>query len=34
MLGSALDMSFMDFFFYKGKPGMFFTVEMVPFFLP
>ena len=28
MLGSALDMSFMDFFFYKGKPGMFFTVEM------
>ncbi|MBQ9943345.1 MAG: arsenic transporter [Clostridia bacterium] len=28
MLGSALDMSFTDFFFYKGKPGMFFTVEM------
>ena len=28
MLGSALDMSFMDFFFYKGKPGMFFMVEL------
>ncbi len=28
MLGSALDMSFMDFFFYKGKPGMFFAVEL------
>lgn len=28
MLGSALDMSFLDFFFYKGKPGMFFTVEL------
>ena len=28
MLGSALDMSFMDFFFYNGKPGMFFAVEM------
>ncbi len=27
MLGSALDMSFMDFFIYKGKPGMFFAVE-------
>ena len=27
MLGSALDMSFMDFFFYKGKPSMFFAVE-------
>ena len=28
MLGSALDMSFMDFFFYQGKPGMFFMVEL------
>ena len=28
MLGSALDMSFMDFFWYQGKPGMFFAVEM------
>ena len=28
MLGSALEMSFMDFFFYKGKPGMFFAVEL------
>jgi len=28
MLGSALDMSFMDFFFYGGKPGMFFMVEL------
>ena len=28
MLGSALDMSFLDFFFYNGKPGMFFAVEM------
>ena len=28
MLGSALDMSFMDFFIYHGKPGMFFIVEM------
>ena len=28
MLGSALDMSFMDFFFYDGKPGMFFAVEL------
>ncbi len=27
MLGSALDMSFLDFFFYDGKPGMFFVVE-------
>ena len=26
MLGSALDMSFLDFFFYRGKPGMFFIV--------
>ena len=28
MLGSALVMSFMDFFFYQGKPGMFFMVEL------
>ncbi len=28
MLGSALDMSFMDFIIYKGKPGMFFIVEL------
>ena len=28
MLGSALDMSFMDFFFYNGKPGMFVAVEL------
>ena len=28
LLGSALDMSFMDFFFYQGKPSMFFIVEM------
>ena len=28
MLGSALDMSFLDFFFYDGKPGMFFVVEL------
>ena len=28
MLGSALDMSFLDFFFYHGKPSMFFAVEM------
>ena len=28
MLGSALDMSFMDFFWYKGRPSMFFVVEM------
>ncbi|MBR6525021.1 MAG: TRAP transporter large permease subunit [Clostridia bacterium] len=28
MLGSALDMSFMDFFFYSSKPGMFFMVEL------
>jgi len=28
MLGSALDMTFMDFFFYHGKPGMFFVVEL------
>ena len=28
MLGSALDMSFLDFIFYQGKPGMFFMVEL------
>ena len=28
MLGSALDMSFTDFFVYQGKPGMFFAVEL------
>ncbi|MCD8010999.1 MAG: arsenic transporter [Lachnospiraceae bacterium] len=28
MLGSYADMSFLDFFFYDGKPGMFFVVEL------
>lgn len=28
MLGSYADMSFLDFFFYEGKPGMFFVVEL------
>lgn len=28
LLGSALDMSFMDFFWYKGRPSMFFAVEL------
>ena len=28
MLGSALDMSFLDFFWYQGRPGMFFVVEL------
>lgn len=28
MLGSALDMSFMDFFWYKDKPSIFFAVEL------
>ncbi|MBQ8202984.1 MAG: TRAP transporter large permease subunit [Clostridia bacterium] len=28
MLGSALDMSFLDFFWYKGRPSMFFAVEL------
>ena len=28
MLGSALDMSFIDFFVYDGKAGMFFAVEL------
>lgn len=28
MLGSAQNMSFMDFFWYKGKPSIFFAVEL------
>ena len=28
MLGSALDMSFIDFFWYNGQPGIFFAVEL------
>ena len=28
MLGSYAEMSFLDFFWYKGKPGMFFAVEL------
>ena len=28
MLGSALDMTFMDFFWYHGKPSIFFAVEL------
>ena len=28
MLGSALDMTFMDFFWYQGKPSVFFAVEL------
>lgn len=28
MLGSYADMSFLDFFWYKGKPGIFFAVEL------
>ncbi len=28
MLGSALEMNFMDFFWYNGRPGMFFIVEL------
>ena len=28
MLGSALDMSFLDFFRYQGKPSIFFAVEL------
>lgn len=28
MLGSALDMSFMDFFWFKSRPSMFFAVEL------
>lgn len=28
MLGSALDMSFLEFFWYRGKPSIFFAVEL------
>ncbi len=28
MLGSALDMTFLDFFWYKGRPSIFFAVEL------
>lgn len=28
MLGSAMDMSFIDFFWFKGKPSIFFAVEI------
>lgn len=28
MLGSALDMTFADFFWYQGRPSMFFVVEL------
>jgi len=28
LLGSALDMTFLDFFFYKGRIGLFFIVEL------
>ena len=28
MLGSALDLSFLDFFWYKGRPSIFFAVEL------
>ena len=28
MLGSALDMTFMDFFWYQGRPSIFFAVEL------
>ena len=28
MLGSALDMTFLDFFWYNGKPSIFFAVEL------
>jgi len=28
MLGSALDMSFLDFFWYKARPSIFFAVEL------
>ncbi len=28
MLGSALDMSFIEFFWYQGKPSIFFAVEL------
>ena len=28
MLGSYANMSFLDFFFYKGRPGIFWAVEL------
>lgn len=28
LLGGAANMNFLDFFFYKGKPGMFFATEL------
>ncbi len=28
LLGGALDMNFLDFFFYKGKPGLFWIVQI------
>ncbi len=28
MMGSAMDMSFLDFFWYQGKPSIFFAVEL------
>ncbi len=28
MLGSAMDLSFLEFFWYQGKPSMFFAVEL------
>ena len=28
MLGSALDMTFVDFFWYQGRPSIFFAVEL------
>ena len=28
MLGSEMNMTFMDFFWYRGKPGIFFAVEL------
>ena len=31
MLGSAIDMSFLDFFWYKGRPSIFFAVELGAF---
>ena len=28
LLGGAAGMDFLDFFFYQGKPGMFFVVQV------
>ena len=28
IMGDGLDMSFLDFIWYNGKPGMFFMVEL------